>query len=179
MDAARITIRPIVEADWAEYRDLRFRMLEEIPLAFGERLATARLVPTSVWRARTRRAESGNAVRFVAIDTTTGAWVGTMGGFLSPDDGNRAVLVGVYVVPGYRGSDHGVTDRLLALVEEWARRFGNSLLLHVHEQNPRAIAAYAKRGFVPTGVTLPYPLDTSQTEIEMSKQLRRSSSLRS
>ena len=171
MDAALITIRPIVEADWREYRALRLRMLEEIPLAFGETLASAQRAQESIWRARARRGESGNSVRFVAIDAATGTWLGSMGGFLSPDDGNRPVLVGVYVIPGYRGTAAGVTDALLAAVESWAHRFGDSLLLHVHEQNPRAIAAYAKRGFVPTGVTMPYPLDTSQTEIEMSKVL--------
>jgi GNAT superfamily N-acetyltransferase len=171
MDAARISIRPIVEADWAEYRDLRLRMLEELPLAFGETLASAKVTPESVWRARTRRGETGNSVRFVAIDVATGAWLGSMGGFLSPEDGNRAILVGVYVIPDYRGTGPGVTDALLDAVESWSHRFGDTLLLHVHEQNPRAIAAYAKRGFVPTGVTMPYPLDTTQTELEMVKTL--------
>lgn len=173
MDAALITIRPIVEADWSQYRALRLRMLEEIPLAFGERLESARILPESGWRARTRTRPSGTSIRFVATDNATGTWLGTMGGFLSPEDGNRAVLVGVYVIPGYRGSAPGVTDALLAAVERWALMFGDTLMLHVHELNPRAVAAYEKRGFVATGTRIPYPMDTSQYELEMVKTLAK------
>ena len=170
MTAPGFTVRPIVEQDWDDYRRLRLQMLEEIPLAFGERIESARILPESAWRARTRRSTGGNSVRFVAVEST-GAWLGSMGGFLSPQDGNRPVLVGVYVEPGSRGSRTGVTDALLDAVESWAHRFGDDLLLHVHEDNPRAIAAYEKRGFVRTGTTTPYPMDTSQRELEMVKRL--------
>ena len=171
MDATTFTIRPIVEQDWNEYRALRLQMLEEIPIAFGERLESARILPEAAWRSRCRRGTGGNAIRFAAIEDATGRWLGSMGGFLSPDDGNRPVLVGVYVVPGSRGTAAGITDALLAAVEHWAHRFGDTLLLHVHEDNPRAIGAYEKRGFVPTGTTVPYPMDTSQRELEMVKRL--------
>lgn len=168
-------IRPIVESDWREYRDIRLKMLAEIPLAFGETLQTAERRGERAWRDRAAGSATGTAIRLVAIDHATGEWAGTMGGFLSPDDGSRAVLVGVYVSPGYRGSEPGVTDALLAGIENWAHRFGDTLLLHVHEKNARARAAYEKRGFVLTGVTLPYVLDMSSIEVEMVKELRPSS----
>ena len=47
-----------------------------------------------------------------------------------------------------------------------------TLRLDVHADNLRARAAYVKRGFVLTGKTLPYELDTSQFEVEMIKRLR-------
>lgn len=164
-------IRPIVESDWREYRDIRLKMLAEIPLAFGETLGVAERRGEVAWRHRASSGPTGTSIRLVAIDTASGEWAGTMGGFLSPDDGNRAVLVGVYVSPGYRGTESGVTDSLLAGIEEWAHRFGDTLLLHVHEENARARAAYAKRGFTLTGVTLPYVLDTTSLEVEMVKSL--------
>jgi GNAT superfamily N-acetyltransferase len=166
-----VIIRPIVQSDWREYRDIRLRMLAEIPLAFGETLSTAQRRGEVAWRHRASSNPTGTSIRLVAIDSDSGEWAGTMGGFLSPDDGNRAVLVGVYVAPAYRGSESGVTDALLAGVENWAHRFGDTLLLHVHEENARARAAYAKRGFTLTGVTLPYVLDTTSLEVEMIKNL--------
>jgi len=166
-----IVIRSIVEDDWRDYRDIRLKMLAEIPIAFGETLDAARRVSERGWRARASRGTAGGAVRFTAIVESTGEWVGTMGGFLSPEDVNRAVLVGVYVVPDYRGSATGVTDALIARVERWATAFGDSLLLHVHADNSRAIAAYEKRGWKRTGVTIPYALHHSQEEFEMVKSI--------
>jgi GNAT superfamily N-acetyltransferase len=173
MDVSSVEIRAIVEADWRDYRDLRLAMLEEIPIAFGETFDAATRVTDSGWRSRANRGSLGSFVRFAAIERATARWVGTMGGFLSPDDGNRPMLVGVYVVPEYRGTATGVTDALLARVEDWAIRFGDMLLLHVHEHNARAIAAYAKRGFVATGRTFEYSLDPSEREIEMVKSVNR------
>ncbi|CAN5155580.1 hypothetical protein BH11ACT2_BH11ACT2_12550 [soil metagenome] len=169
-----ITIREIEPDDWRQYRALRLRMLEEIPLAFGETVATALARSDAGWVARVREYALGGAhgtgVRLGAVDAT-GEWVGTMGGYLSPRDELRPMLVGVYVVPRLRGSAAGVTDALLARVEQWARGHGAVLLLHVHFDNERARAAYRKRGFVEDGVTIPYALDASQLELEMVKVL--------
>jgi ribosomal protein S18 acetylase RimI-like enzyme len=48
---------------------------------------------------------------------------------------------------------------------------GGSLLLHVHEANARARAFYRRRGFVETGVRLPYSLDETTDELEMRLDL--------
>ena len=87
-------------------------------------------------------------------------------------DGGDPWLVAVYVAPDARGAAAGVTDALLAPIEEWARERGSGLLLEVNEENPRAIAAYRKRGFTETGRSRPYPLDPSLRELEMRKPLR-------
>jgi GNAT superfamily N-acetyltransferase len=81
-------------------------------------------------------------------------------------------LVAVYVAPGFRGADAGVTDALLAGIERWAAQHGDQLRLEVNEFNPRAIEAYRRRGFVMTGRTTPYPLDPPSLELEMVKPLR-------
>lgn len=166
-----ITIREIVAGDWPQFRRIRLRMLEEIPLAFGETLASAQARADAGWAARVLGYTRGSGIRLGAIDDASGEWVGTMGGFLSPEDDLRPVLVGVYVAPEVRGSESGVTDALLGRVETWARGHGDALLLHVHADNARARAAYRKRGFEEDGVTIPYALDPTQFEYEMSKPL--------
>ena len=166
-----ITIREIAPQDWPQFKRIRLRMLEEIPLAFGETLANALARTDSGWAARVRGYATGTGIRLGAIDDASGEWLATMGGFLSPEDGMRPVLVGVYVAPEVRGSDAGVTDALLERVEQWARGHGDELLLHVHADKARARAAYRKRGFAEDGVTIPYVLDPSQLEYEMAKTL--------
>ena len=93
-----------------------------------------------------------------------------MNGYV-PDATTGPLLVGVYVAPGHRGRDAGVADALLDAVERWAAGHGTTLRLHVHEDNPRALAFYERRGFVRTGHTEPYGLDPTRSEIEMVEQL--------
>ncbi|QWT25274.1 GNAT family N-acetyltransferase [Subtercola sp. PAMC28395] len=143
-------------------------MLADTPLAFGETLTSALQLGEGAWRARARRGEAPTGTAMVAIDENAGGrWVGTMGGYL---DTVGPMLVGVYVTPDYRGAS-GVTDLLLKGVEDWARSESDSLTLHVHAENPRAIAAYTKRGYLPTGQLFPYILNPHQRELEMRKQL--------
>lgn len=165
-----IIVRPIESDDWRAFRVIRLAMLAEIPLAFGETLAHAEAMTDAQWIARVNGYVAGS-LRLGAIVAATGEWVGTMGGFLSPEDAYAPVLVGVYVAPAYRGTVAGVTDTLLTGVEDWAREHADRLLLHVHEDNAAARAAYARRGFVEDGVRIPYALDPRQTELEMVKQL--------
>ena len=166
-----IQIERIAEQDWARMRALRLEMLADTPLAFLETLDDARAEPESQWRARAARTSRAGSLGLAAVDTDTGEWVGTMGAYL--DGTGDAMLVSVYVTPGWRGSEKGLTDKLLDAVESWARAEvpDGRLVLHVHEQNPRARAFYSRRGFEATGRTIPYPLDRSQNEIEMARPL--------
>lgn len=152
-----LIIRRATADDWEQVRELRLEALADTPHAFAEHLADALEVDEEGWRTRAARGAA------VAIDD--GRWVGTMGGYVS-DEG--PLLVGVYVTPSHRST--GVAGELLATIEEWARVQGDFLLLHVHEQNPRAIAFYERSGYERTGVTVPYVLDESQLELEMVKR---------
>ncbi|PJJ55570.1 GNAT family N-acetyltransferase [Compostimonas suwonensis] len=154
--------------DWERVRELRLEMLADTPLAFADTLETALSFGEERWREWASRGSSdGRAIALAAV-TVDGRWVGTMGGVV---DERMPLLVSVYVTPEFRGSRSSVFDALLGGVEEWAIGHGNALRLHVHEHNPRARAAYAKRGFVPTGRTFPYVLDPSANELEMVKRL--------
>ncbi|WIB25994.1 GNAT family N-acetyltransferase [Curtobacterium sp. MCSS17_015] len=164
-----IVIRRTGRDDWAAFRDLRLRMLADTPLAFLETLAHARQLDEDEWRRRAGSGADDDTPCFVAEDVTTGAWAGIMGGRL---DGGHPLLVSVFVDPHHRGRESGVTDALLDAVEDWARGHGDRFLLDVHEENPRAIAFYRRRGFVPTGRRVPYPLPPHGEELELVKSLR-------
>jgi len=190
-----LTVRRTVEADWPEVRALRLEMLADTPLAYLETLAQAERRSEAEWRAWARGGSSAESITVAGIlldgparggtahDGTTsdgtvrdgtaseGRWVATMMSKVPPG-ASGAFLYGVYVAPSHRGKTAGVTDALLTRVEEWARERGDTLTLEVHELNGRARAAYRERGFVETGVTLPYPLDRTQRELQMQKRLR-------
>ncbi|WP_223690796.1 GNAT family N-acetyltransferase [Leifsonia poae] len=160
--------RASVEDDWAAYRALRLEMLDDTPMAFLETTGDALRHSEEHWRSRAANRLPGSRL-FGAVDRD-GRWIGTMGGFRSqrtPDP----ILVGVYVTPAYRGRANGVADALLALVIDWARTQSDRLLLEVHEHNEPAIRYYRRHGFEPTGVTVPYPLDTSARELEFARPL--------
>lgn len=159
-------IRSTTEHDWREVRDLRLEMLADTPLAFGEHLAAARDHTEVIWRQRGARGTNPQTCSFAAV-TQSGRWVGTMGGFI---ENGAPLLVGVYVSPDYRGPG-GPADELLAAVEQWAAARNDRIALHVHAENPRARSYYASRGYVETGVTIPYVLDPTAIELEMVKAL--------
>lgn len=170
--ADEITIRRTREADWEAYKRLRLEMLADTPLAFGETLAQAESWGESEWRMRSARGEATDQILLAAIDGATDRWIGTMGGFVaSGPDVTGPLLVGVYVAPSHRGRRFGVAAALLAQVEAWAKTFGDSLFLHVHEHNPRAIAFYQRSGYRLTGKVEQYILNPGQRELEMVKEL--------
>jgi GNAT superfamily N-acetyltransferase len=161
----------INESNWAQLRDVRLEMLADTPLAYVERLAEAQAHGEDEWRFRARRAASPGSIGVAAVESGSDRFIAVMHGATFRDDG-RPLLVSVYVAPGYRGREHGVADALLDRVEAWARAEGHAeLYLQVHESNQRAIGFYRRRGYVCTGVTEPYPLDESQTELEMKVAL--------
>ncbi len=172
-------VRSMTEDDWEPYRGIRIEMLRDTPMAYGETLESALALDEAGWRRRadarstpSRPHVPGTAVtsiRFAAI-LPDGTWIGSMGGYV--DERLGPVLVGVYVAPAYRGDAFGVTSALIEAVEDWARELAPTIHLDVHESNVRARASYAKRGYVETGNTQPYPIDPRFTEIEMVKQLR-------
>jgi GNAT superfamily N-acetyltransferase len=163
------SIRPPADTDWREIRDLRVEMIRETPTAYAETLQEALSHNEVEWRMRGQRGSSDQGIALVAI-ADSGRWVGSIGGFVPhPDTG--PLLVGVYVAPDFRGREAGLLDALLLAVEDWARTEGDQLTLHVHEDNARARKAYERRGFVATGRTVPYNLDTRKNELEMVKKV--------
>lgn len=169
MSTPAFSIRRTNESDWREIRAMRLQMIRDTPTAYTETLEHALEQGEAEWRMRGARGQGDDGILVVAI-AASGVWVGTMGGFV-PDLNTGPLLVGVYVAPAFRGRQVGVTDALLATVEEWARTHGGTLTLHVHEDNTRARLAYERRGFTTSGHSVPYDLDPAKRELEMVKQL--------
>ena len=159
-------VRRVVPEDWPALRALRLEALEDSPVAFCEALEGARSLADDAWQARAARGSvGGDSVQLMAF--AGGRPVATSVGFV--EDG-RACLAAVYVTPAHRG--RGLLSRLLDGVTAWAREQGcDELVLEVHEDNAPARAAYARLGFVDTGVRRPYPLDPSGEELEMALAL--------
>jgi GNAT superfamily N-acetyltransferase len=163
-----VSIISPTETDWQRVRDLRLEMLRDTPIAFMETVEAAEANSEDVWRMRANRGSTADSLQLVAVDAS-GRWVGTMSGIVDHLQVGGPLLVGVFVSPSFRGRDAGVTDALLDAVEDWARGQGNTLTLHVHEDNDRAIAFYRRRGYDLTGRTVPYNLDPTKNELEMRR----------
>jgi RimJ/RimL family protein N-acetyltransferase len=167
-----------VESDWEAVRELRLRALADEPAAFLERHDAVERFDEAEWLSRIRRNhQPGN--RQLIARTPDGRWVGSMvvftsqgaPAYLGQAEGGapRANLVGVWVDPGFRGSEAGVADALLRAQVDWVRdELGlDRLYLHVGDWNARARRFYERHGFVATGVTEKLPGDLSEYEVEL------------
>ncbi len=127
--------------DWAAFRDIRLRALAEAPGAFGSRFDDWVDAPEDTWRSRLENVELNLVARY------DGDAVGMASGVLHGDD---AQLISMWVAPSARGT--GTARALIEEVVGWARGLGRTTYLMVRSDNPRAITAYERAGFVDLGV---------------------------
>ena len=127
---------------WQLFRELRLRALREAPYAFGSRYDDWVDAPESRWRERL----TGVPLNLVA--RRGDELLGMASGSLNGDD--EAWLISMWVDPAARGT--GAFAALVEAVVEWASAAGRSTCLMVRSDNARAIAAYARAGFVDLGI---------------------------
>lgn len=155
-------IRAVRADEWAKAKELRLAALQDpvAPVAFLTTYEQALERPDSFWQ---RQAVAGG--QFIA-EAPDGTWSGSVAvrieragetDFMGVTaDRAQGHLVGVYVRPEQRGS--GLIGELVAAALDWAWSVREPraarVRLFVHEENPRALAAYRKLGFVPTGVAV-------------------------
>ncbi|WP_028049549.1 GNAT family N-acetyltransferase [Cellulomonas sp. URHD0024] len=156
------TVRRIRADEWSLVRTLRLDALRDpaAPLAFLESYDDAATLPDEFWQARAAGSADGDhAAQLVAIDDDR--WVGSTTALVQRSGTqdhhgrliarSRPVLVGVYVRPSHRGT--GVVGDLIEAAADWCRERGfTELVLNVHRDNHRAVAAYRRAGFVPSGL---------------------------
>ncbi len=128
--------------EWEAFRDLRLRALREAPYAFGSRYDDWVQAPDSRWRDRLAN------VPLNVVARRDGALVGMASGVLDGED--EVELISMWVDPVARGC--GVAAALVGAVVQWASVAGRTTYLMVRSDNARAIAAYARCGFVDLGV---------------------------
>ena len=165
---ATVEVRRVRSEEWSQLRELRLEALKDTPIAFAEAYDASVGKPDSFWQGRaTTGATSESACTLVAVEN--GRFIGMTVVVLDGAGRPVADLFGVYVTPARRGRAHGVADALFAAAVAWARGHAGveRIRLFVTEGNDRAAAFYRRLGFVPNGVTEPYPLDPDVTEIQM------------
>ena len=146
-----IEIARIGPEGWERVRALRLRALTDSPDAFARTHAEEVERPQVEWQARLR----GAATFLSSRDGRDTAMV-----TCAPYHGrpHAAGLFGMWVAPAARGT--GTGSRLVDAVIAYARAQGfERVVLDVGDINHAAIALYARKGFVPSGVrdTLPAP----------------------
>jgi GNAT superfamily N-acetyltransferase len=157
-----VTVRVLDESDWAVYRDVRLRALEESPASFTATLADEADRDEQFWRDRMNRAYRLLAER----DSTPLGIVGV--GPYEPDN-TSAEGFGLYVVPDARGA--GVSWRLLEAAAALAVEQGYRRLYYwVGTDNPRGIGFAKNFGFRTTSYRRPArtaDLDRGEEEMAM------------
>ncbi|MBA3780324.1 MAG: GNAT family N-acetyltransferase [Nocardioides sp.] len=136
-----IDIVRITPDDWALFRDIRLRALADAPGAFGSRFDDWVDAPESSWRSRLENVKLNLVARHG--DEAVGMASGSL-------DGDDAALISMWVDPVARGT--GTAQALIEAVVGWARGLERTTYLMVRSDNPRAIAAYERAGFVYLGV---------------------------
>lgn len=158
----RFDIRGGKPDDWPAYRDIRLRMLQEAPDAYGSSYAFEAGFSESVWRQR-----AGSPMLFLAADQHAEV-VGTATGLERQD---RTVdVVAMYVAPQARGQ--GCAEQLLDALTAAARECGaRRLVLLVTAGNRAASGCYSRYGFRPTGRAWPMERKPELTEVELALAL--------
>jgi predicted GNAT family acetyltransferase len=157
-------VRRVRPGDGPELRALRLEMLADTPIAYVETVASAEQDPPQRWVDQAQRNSSGSTLATFVVELG-GRFVATATGAVF--DGPTEV-VSVYVTPDHRGQ--GLLERMVEVIAAWSLEHGRpELFLEVAAENPRAIAAYARLGFVMTGRSEPHPLYAGVTELQMSR----------
>ncbi|MFI8422868.1 GNAT family N-acetyltransferase [Streptomyces sp. NPDC085479] len=142
-DAPGPVLRTLTPRDWPLWRETRLAALTGSPEAFRTDLADWHAGGETRWRARL---DDPTALALVALLADRPA--GLAGGLLAPD--GVPELRSLWVAPAARG--HGLATRLIAAVEEWARRTGApEIRLAVRTENTPALALYRRLGYRRTG----------------------------
>ncbi len=173
------TIRRVRAQEWEAVRALRLEALQDplAPLAFLTSHEFESNHLDDFWKSRAAGAASGGSVAQYVVVAEDGRWVGSATGLLEepgaddyvplPVEQRQVHVVGVWLHPDHRG--RGLIQQAIAAVVDWGREHGaERARLYVHADNPRAQAAYAKAGFVATGLTFDGKIGT---EVEMAKPL--------
>lgn len=161
---SEITVRPLGEDEWQDYRAVRLEALRESPEAFAATVDEEEAFDEASWRERMKRSarliaeQDGQAVGVVSVGTA------------ATDDGAHAgELFGLWVKPELRGT--GVATKLVTSGAVVARRRGESHLYYwVGTDNGPAVAFASGMGFRPTDERRPMGVaseDDGDEEIAM------------
>lgn len=163
---AEFTLRKVTPAEWQRHRAVRLAMLRESPDAFRTTYAEAMELSKQQW---IDRITSNFFLQAWEGDDVVGT-IGLSEGSRFGEDADTAMIFAMWVVPSARRS--GVGAQLIAGAVDRARRWGKrAVLLDVVETNVAARALYERMGFLPAGVTKPFPHADGVVEIQLQRLL--------
>ena len=163
-----ITLAAVTPDNALIFKNARLCALRDTPSAFAARYQDESRLADEEWIQRASSWSGGRSMTYLAMDD--GAPCGLAGGFLDPQDKNRAQLVSMWVAPTHRRL--GVGSRLVGAIVDWARAEGAGLLrLMVTGNNQSAIQFYQRLGFVITARIGPYRNDPLIDDLEMIRPL--------
>lgn len=140
-----ISLRVLCNDDWPLWRELRLGALREAPYAFGSKLSDWQGAGDTEERWRARLTDVPLNV-VASLDGKPAGMIGALGA----DNGRTVELISMWVAPFARG--RGVGDTLIQAIVSWAaRQHAERLVLSVRNENKRAIALYARHGFIDAG----------------------------
>ena len=139
-------VRVLGVEDWATWRAIRLRALQDSPAAFGSTYARELAFSEQLWTERL-----GDPHSVSVLVSEDGRPVGMGGGF--PDLPGFLHVVAMWVEPSARG--RGMGHHVLDGIRGWADPRGLRLHLDVYSGNPAARRCYERYGFVGTGETRP------------------------
>jgi ribosomal protein S18 acetylase RimI-like enzyme len=158
-----VTVRPLGEEDWQEFRAIRLAALRDSPDAFAASAEDEEAFDEDFWRLRLRR-----STRLVAVQTgedgSTRRPVGVVSlGQGKDEEGRVAEIFGLWVAPDARGT--GVATKLVEASAERARRDGRTHVSYwVGTDNGRAVAFASGIGFRPTDFRRPMRVTAHEGE---------------
>ncbi|MFC7489957.1 MULTISPECIES: GNAT family N-acetyltransferase [unclassified Knoellia] len=161
---SEISVRPLGEEDWQQYRDARLTALRESPEAFAATVEEEEAFDEDFWRLRMKR-----SARLLAEREN-----GTLGivsvGRSSDENPKTSELFGLWVRPEARGS--GVASALVRAGARLARDQGQTQLAYwVGSDNGRAVAFASGFGFRPTAERRPMRVKSEDDEDEVAMVL--------
>ena len=150
--------RLLTTDDWALWRDIRLRALQDSPSAFGSTYEREQRFTEQTWRERLDDPEVASVmVEQDGRPTAMGAGV--------PEPPADLHVVAMWVDPGRRG--HGLAGEVLRALAAHAGERGLRLRLDVNTTNTAAIRCYERFGFVPTGATTPMREGSAELKMRM------------
>jgi ribosomal protein S18 acetylase RimI-like enzyme len=159
-----ISVRPLGEEDWQQYRDTRLTALRESPEAFVATVEEEDAFDESLWRERMNR-----STRLIAERDNAPLGIVSVGRS-SDDNPKTSELFGLWVSPEARGS--GVASALVRAGANLAREQGQTQLAYwVGSDNGRAVAFASGFGFRPTADRRPMRVKSEDDEDEVAMVL--------
>ena len=132
------------ESRWEDYKNIRIQALKDVPQAFLDDIDRSESQPKSFWVERSKK------VTFAEVD---GKVVGIVGFYQEERTKQRHIvhLVGVYVLPEYRGKKIGY--QLIVRVLDEIKKIPEIkvIQLGVVDTQQKALELYTALGFVEVG----------------------------